>query len=108
MNREIKFRFWIEHSKFMTEPITLDKIFDYQDQVLNNITMRFIDQKDKHNKEIYEGDILRNPEGKKGVVEFFDGSFCLKSNGFYVLNYGFLKNKEVIGNIYENPELLTI
>ena len=29
------------------------------------------------------GDILMNTEKRKGVVEFFDGSFCLKSNDFF-------------------------
>jgi hypothetical protein len=63
---------------------------------------------DKNGMEIYEGDILVNPENKKGVVEFLNGSFCLKSKGYYVLNSGFLKNKIVVGNILENSEMLLV
>lgn len=73
--------------------------------------------KDKNGKEIYEGDILQfyNDEDymiKSGYakVVFEDGAFCCKH-----FKYGteYLANMDmsdmditVIGNIYENPELL--
>lgn len=70
---------------------------------------QFIGLLDKNRKEIYEGDILRNGwhENEIGVVEFSYGSFGL--------GFGYLEtistqaeDCEVIGNIYEAPELLRV
>lgn len=83
-------------------------------QILPLVYVReYIGTTDKKGIEIYEGDILINPIGKKGVVEFVNGSFCLhyqKNNRHYydVLDNGYCLNKEIIGNIYENPELLIL
>ncbi len=81
---------------------------------------------DKQGKEIYEGDIVKGKYGGVGIVKF--GSFESDNSGteyrantcygFYVAdprgeNYGEMDNGEfydygleVIGNIYENPELI--
>ena len=63
---------------------------------------------DKNGKEIYEGDINVNDDNRKSEVVFYAG-------GFY-LNYGKIEHeatgsfapfdRNIIGNIYENPELL--
>lgn len=55
--------------------------------------------KDKNNKRIFEGDIMRN-DGN--VVEYCNGSFCI--NGDSPIAYW--TGTEVIGNIYDNPKLL--
>ena len=64
--------------------------------------------KDKNGKLIYEGDIIKDlivPEYPY-IVEWFKGAFKLKST----VSNSYLKfdttQQEVIGNIYENPELL--
>ena len=82
--------------------------------------MQYTGLKDKNNKEIYEGDIVK--EGKFNDVSDNDKEKDVlyiiewreKSLGFGwkqvipVLTGGLdLKKSEVIGNIYENPELVS-
>lgn len=54
---------------------------------------------DKNGKKIFEGDILSSDWGYKGDVEF-DSIMYAK------LECTFNEDCEVIGNIYDNPELL--
>lgn len=73
--------------------------------------------KDKNGKLIYEGDIVKfnfDTDEIKAVVSWDDKEligFYLNTTDYfkdkYVTDYDFYKNDyEVIGNIYENPELL--
>lgn len=75
---------------------------------------------DKNGKEIYEGDILmclgqrKDNKGRKYIrkVSFKNGSFCMivpEYNIYSCLNNHIVNwklNWEVIGNIYDNKELL--
>jgi hypothetical protein len=68
--------------------------------------MQFTGLKDKNGKEIYEGDIIDNEGARqKYEVQFHKGCFCISRGGlgYHIFNE---KEVEVIGNIYENPELL--
>ena len=68
--------------------------------------------KDKNGKEIFEGDIVLVLDSPYTV--FYDnerGSYRLKPhddrwNVDYMSNFAHSGNFEVVGNIYENPELL--
>jgi hypothetical protein len=57
---------------------------------------------DKNNKDIYEGDI--DSEGY--VVEFICGCFVLYNKDYTVDLYNHSDTIEIIGNIYENQDLL--
>lgn len=83
------------------------------------ILMQSTGLKDKNDKEIFEGDIiaigsdvvcmkLHSTLGfyveKKGEIEFISGSTDLED--FEDVAKEIADNLEIIGNIYENPELL--
>lgn len=71
--------------------------------------MQYTGLKDKNGKDIYEGDILCGYLDddqnflQKATVGFLYGGFYPLCNGENFFSYG---KFEIIGNIYENPELL--
>lgn len=110
--REIKFRAWVNDS-YMAIQGTPDLetfqsfMFHYCDQ--KNL-MQFTGLKDKTGKEIYEGDILSTPNKGKGIVQWLECGFILKLQNETVwqnLLWNVIGHYEVVGNIYENSELLT-
>jgi uncharacterized phage protein (TIGR01671 family) len=135
---EIKFRAWHHEEKKMIIVTKLDFMVNASGSKneecegywggnnrmkfdINDVTLlQYTGLKDKNGKEIYEGDVIkievkkRNkgdfPNLKNYLVVFEDFSFSYKdSEGYYAtpLNI-FIKGVEVIGNTYENPELLDL
>ncbi|QTR81160.1 hypothetical protein JC777_00290 (plasmid) [Bacillus cytotoxicus] len=107
--REIKFRVWDKESKYFLEgdiirDCIIGKFIDNPEREV----MQYTCLKDKNGKEIYEGDIVK-VSGHPFVV---DGKYKVYYNEHMELSCGSyhmfrMKNwAEVIGNIYENPELL--
>jgi len=122
MKREIKFRVWDKDDKKMINIGRIDiadgtcryylfegKFYDYWNDVE---IMQYTGLKDKNGKEIYEGDILQFTDNYNtdipphiGVVKFNNASFYI-TDGAYSCYRWIDINVEIIGNIYENPELI--
>jgi uncharacterized phage protein (TIGR01671 family) len=121
MNREIKFRAWHGGEMVFSKPMP-DFVFWkwYYDSTTR--IMQYVGLKDKNGKEIYEGDIFIpfNSDSIINTVEFKNGAFgylckdtayeffiSFNQNEHFDIENNCSKQIEVIGNIYENPELLT-
>lgn len=101
MITEIKFRFWLGHTKKMTYEHSLIEIsnahWDFTEDI---IPLQFTGRQDKNKKEIYNGDIvICHPENKYGRRE-------IKIDLYKGFDNGDGGDFEIIGNIFENPELL--
>ena len=75
------------------------------------ILMQSTGQHDENGKEIYDGDICKVDDGDNVYeVIFYMGGFMLavlpRKIRIYHMSDRLFSNIEVIGNIYENPELL--
>lgn len=128
MNREIKFRAYDKHTKIMLPVVDIIKFtksesinimrdgaygvgitIPYQPHIE---LMQFTGLYDKNGKEIYESDIVvvtRQCIWEKGIVVFIEGCFFIKVNETLLALYECEPNNyeiKVIGNIYENSDLL--
>lgn len=123
-SRLFKFRAWGTKIKLMSKPFSFGQVLNFHDQIIKSLTtdeiiMQFTGLKDKNEVEIYEGDIVTY---KRSVGNWTGQTmttthkiiFTEEVNAF-VMDYGssYIKLRkhwgyeyEVIGNIFENTELL--
>jgi len=129
VKRKIKFKRIFQHDQtgriFMTTWGNLDhndkdcddfSSFKSPSQVSGSypiIDLQFTGLTDKNGKEIYEGDVIKTETEKAMVVSWNNhfASFCLDRAGWMFTHYfgeGVDPEQiEIIGNIYENPKLLS-
>ena len=133
--REIKFRAWDKEEQEMLDwdkffNLDIAQVFESKGS-WGVYPMQYTGLKDKNGVEIYEGDIDQAENGDKSVIVFLlkAGTYCVMPMDIYLNNdyqneaffqefmYSFGydlffdnltpgKYLKIIGNIYENPELL--
>ena len=119
--REIKFRAWNKESKQYVPPMTIQEMIystknEFSLEQLNEwfIFEQYTGLKDKNGKEIYEGNII-SFDNNISIV-FYNSIHCAfmladggtRGRGYLRLGQLSSLDIEVIGNIFENPELLEV
>jgi uncharacterized phage protein (TIGR01671 family) len=127
----IKLRAWDINNKVMLDWFTLTQSVWNKD--LSNLLysvmvllnphyklMLYTGREDKNGFEIYAGDIIKNPLAEepeeKGFIVKWDNKHCAfmcfnvnyPDDYYYAFGFENIAGFEAIGNIYDNPELLTI
>ena len=127
MKREIKFRAWHKKNKIMVPWEKIIKSKELLQSIFGNEhyktaepmyiweLMQFTGLSDKNGREVYEDDVL-NTGFSNYVVEHEESKSYTHGHGSGETNYhigfnfggyyGHPSGHEVIGNIYENPELI--
>ena len=115
--REIKFRAWDTKARYMVA-----EYFQIKNTPKHYILLQYTGLKDKNGKEIWEGDVIdgggfgptvvrigefQNKESYDGREEGV-GVYFESVRGGEITGTWLFKGAPIIGNIYENPELLKV
>jgi len=112
---EIKFRLWDkDYKRFYFLALTKDGVIKKmpENEPVGDIAFpqQYTSLKDKNGKEMCEGDIIRVPENNAQPISVIEKDVSIDGDGYMISGFHFpffdTKYVEVIGNIYENPELI--
>ena len=129
MNREIKFRVWDPENKVWLKGNEIAftaamRIYNKKgDMIYNAGICQFTGCQDKNGKEVYEGDVVQimrqsfdlDDRGNNPVYKPQISKVIYRDHGFWVEDEEFSwegelmwdwNEMEIIGNIFENPELI--
>ena len=120
--RQIEFRAWDKNSKKMVkvDHLTWNKGVKGLSEINQEmpkwfILMQYTGLKDKNGKEIYEGDVVLMDGTNKKLYPNWDTQYEPRRKVYIKIEWGYagfvvggidIDKSEIIGNIYENPELL--
>jgi hypothetical protein len=120
---ENRFKVWDKKLSVMWQEIELTKLLSYlifqimpnadaylalKDHFRETIWLRGTGVKDQKGKEIYEGDIIKQRK-EIAQIEYSDGAYeLIASDGKFVTHLWTANpnEMEILGNIYQNPDLL--
>ena len=116
--REIKFRAWDTERNIMAK-VNHIGINDYEVSMEDEDCrcwnapysyvcklMQYTGLKDINGKEIYEGDIVNYFKDELAVIKWYKGGFIIESESHGESFHDICAEIEVVGNMYENLELL--
>ena len=107
MNREIKFRAW-KDGEMLHWNRHVKRAF--KTLLGNSVLMQYTGLTDKNDREIYEGDFIKqkliSDKEKLFTVRFVEGSFVAESLEKMCLLENINGTTEVVGNKFQDPKLL--
>lgn len=96
----------------LNDPVMNDHISVYPNEI---VLMQSTGLKDKNGKEVFVGDIIKCTRGcphEVYLVKEYGGTYIGGMPAIYLKGiregYAWTEHEEILGNIYENPELLEV
>lgn len=102
--KEIKFRVW-DNEDYMSKPFTLHELQGLVLFTSDCPVMQYTGLKDKNDKEVYEGDLLKlwiggEEQSKPSILNSLEDLHIWINRVYYTV-----EDFEVVGNKYENPDI---
>lgn len=108
-NEDDSATFW--DGAYGTDVGLINSRLDLPDCIRKYEYMQYIGVEDKNGNDVYEDDIILSDDGKIGQVQWFEEHlafmiWCVTDNKVYFAYENDFSKIEVVGNVYENADLL--